>query len=943
MAQITSTTGLISGINTSSLISQLISLDAAPVSLLQTRITSDQTLGAMYSSLGSQLSTLQTTAQSLEKPQTFQDTSATSSDPSILTATTTEGASVGTYSLRVARTVSTQQLVTGGFTDSTNAKVGAGTITIGEGGGSQLATQTTLAELNGGSGVTRGQFRITDRSGASAVIDTSSAVSLDDVVADINSATNISVRASVVNNHLVLTDTSGQTSSNLIVQDLGTGTTAANLGIVANTATATVTGTNINYVGRSTLLAQLNDGRGVTLGSGGATGDLKITARNGAVYNVSLSGVTTVGGAIDAINAATGGHVTASVATGSSGLTLTDSSGGGGTLSVADNNGSKAVEGLGLTTAASGNTLTGKSVLAGIDSTLLSSLNGGSGLTLGSLTITDAAGASHTVDLSSASDVQGVIDAINAGTGGAVEASLKTSGTGIQLTDETGATGSLTVAAGATATALGLAGTSTTGSIQGSDLDKQWLTSNTLLSSLNGGQGIGDGTFTITTAAGTSATITVDSTITTVAQLLYQINSKGVTGLSASVNATGNGLLITDASGGAGQLTVADNSGTAAADLNISGTAATGATTINGAYQKTITVTANDTLSTVLTKINNADAGVTASVISDGSSTAPYRLSIVSNNSGVAGAVSFDAGTTGLSAQTLVAAQDAAVFVGGAGSNSSSGSSTTTAQPLLITSSSDTVTGVIPGVTLSLLGVSSGTVQLTIAADADSLVQSLDSFTSSFNTLTETISSQSTFNTSSNTGGLLLGDPVALDIQSSLTSMLSTKVSNNGDYPTIYNIGFSVGTDDQLTFDENTFRAAFAKDPSAVQALFNSTTTVSNASSGSPSNASSGSTTVQNGIAYAFDKVLTRLADPISGSVTSATNELTTEEQGFTDQITVLNGLLAQKQAVYQQQFNDMESALASLQSISKSLSGIGTVSTSAASSSTSSTSSSSG
>ena len=87
--------------------------------------------------LASQLQTLQTTTQSLEKPATFEDTTATSSDPTVLTATTAAGAAAGSYTLRVARTVSTQQLVTGGFADATDAKVGAGTITIGQGSGAK--------------------------------------------------------------------------------------------------------------------------------------------------------------------------------------------------------------------------------------------------------------------------------------------------------------------------------------------------------------------------------------------------------------------------------------------------------------------------------------------------------------------------------------------------------------------------------------------------------------------------------------------------------------------------------------------------------------------------------------------------------------------------------------------------------------------------------------
>jgi flagellar hook-associated protein 2 len=938
MAQITSSIGLISGINTGALTSELIAADAAPVSLLQTQVTSDQTLGTAYTALSSQLQTLQTTTQSLELPQTFQATTATSSNPSVLTATTTDGAAVGSYSLQVARTVTTQQLVSSGFTDATNAKVGAGTITIEEGSGSDLSTQTPLSDLNGGSGVARGQFRITDRSGASAVIDTSAAVSLDDVVADINSATNISVRASIQNNHLVLTDTSGQTASNLIVQDLGTGSSAASLGIVANTAGITVTGSDLNYLSSSTQLDQLNDGRGVTLGSGGATGDFTVHLKDGTSFNVNLAGVTTVGGAVAAINAASGGKATATIPTGSASLRLTDNTTtGSGTLSVTENNGSQAAADLGLTAASSGGVINGTTVLAGIDTTLLSSLNGGSGLTLGSVTITDRTGVAHTVNLSAATDVKGVINAINAGTGGAVTASLKSSGNGIQLTDDTSGSGSLTAAnADGTdsATALGLAGTSTTGTLSGSDLDKQWLTDNTLLSSLNGGQGIGDGTFTITTAAGATATVTVGSTVNTVGQLLYQINSKGLTGLTASINATGNGIELTDASGGAGQLTVADQTGTAASDLNIAGKAATSTTTINGAYVKTITVGANDTLTSVAAAINAADAGVTASVISDGSTVAPYRLSLTSQNSGTAGAVVFDAGATGLATQTLVAAQDAAVFVGGSGGNGSSGSSATSAQPLLVTSSTNTISSVIPGVSLNLLGASATPVQLTIGADPSSLVTSLTAFTTTFNALTSSISSQSTYNTSSQSAGLLLGDPVAQDIQNNLFSMLNASVPGNGDYTNLYSVGFSVGDNDQLAFDANTFQAAFAADPTAVEALFNATTTTTNASNGATA-------TTDTGLAYTMNQTLTKLADPISGSVTDAQTELTTEEQGFTDQITQLNALLAEKQTVYETEFANMESALATLQSISSSISGISgsTAATKAASSSSSSSS----
>jgi flagellar hook-associated protein 2 len=921
MGTITSSVGLISGINTGAIITALINADSGPVSLLQTRVTNNSTLDSAYQALGSQLSSLQTTVQSLEQASTFQAATATSSDPNSITATAANGAAIGSYSLQVAQLVTTQQLISTGFTDTTDTPVGAGTITIEEGGGN-LATQTPLSELNGGAGVGRGQFRITDKSGATAVIDTSNAVTLDDVVNDINTATNISVRATIKDNHLVLTDTSGGSASNLIVQDLGTGTSATNLGISGSTTSNTITGTNINYLSPSTLLAQLNDGRGVTLGTGG--GDLQLNLSNGSTVTVNLANAKTVGDVIDDINAAAGTKATANITNGSSGITITDNTGGGGAFSANDLNGSKAAEDLGLNTTASGGTLSGKAVIAGIDSTLLSSLKGGSGLSLGKIAFTDRAGDSQTIDFSGATSVQDVLDDINDATGVKLNASLNASGNGIQITDASGGTGNLTIAdadGGTSAEQLGINGTFTPAStsVQGSDLQKQWVTNSTLLSSLNGGQGIDNSKFTITNSKGQSATIDLSGgNVTTVGDLLYQINSQNNLGVTASINAAGNGILLTDTNGGAGKLSVQDVDGTAAQDLNIAGTA-TG-NTIDGAYEKTINVTANDTLSTVEQEINTLNFGVKATIINDGSSVSPYRLSLTARNSGVAGAVTVDTGTTNLGVSTLVSAQNAAVFVGSSNSQ----------QPLLVTSSTNQVTNVIPGVTLNLAGVSTGPVTLNVAQNTSNISLALTTFVNTFNSLTTAITGESTYNSSSNVAGIFLGDPVAQQITSTLYNALNTVVSGNS-LKVLSSLGITVGNGGQLSFDQDTFNQAIASNPTAVENLFNASSTTNN-SNGS-------TTTVNTGFAWVFDTALKGLIDPVDGSVTEAESTLSTQSQGFSDQITQLNALLAQKKSQLQTEFDNMETALAQLQSQQASISSISSISGSTTSSSTSKTS----
>ena len=115
MARIQAQVGLISGINYGAMISQLISLDQEPVTLLQDRVANSTEQEAAFSSLSTSLSAIQTIGNSLALPQTFAAATANSSDTNVLTATAGTAASVGSYQFQVERLVSTQQTVGQGF------------------------------------------------------------------------------------------------------------------------------------------------------------------------------------------------------------------------------------------------------------------------------------------------------------------------------------------------------------------------------------------------------------------------------------------------------------------------------------------------------------------------------------------------------------------------------------------------------------------------------------------------------------------------------------------------------------------------------------------------------------------------------------------------------------------------------------------------------------
>jgi flagellar hook-associated protein 3 FlgL len=193
-------------------------------------------------------------------------------------------------------------------------------------------------------------------------------------------------------------------------------------------------------------------------------------------------------------------------------------------------------------------TIAGSEVLANdlnpqlTSSTSISSLNAGAGITSGSFTITDRSGNSGTVSVNATGTIGDLISNINA-LGGNVTASINSSGTGLQLTDGSSVISQgLTVAeasGGNTALELGILGRRD-GTLAGSDLNPV-LSSSTLISDLNGGEGLTLDQIGIVNGSASGA-ITLSSA-STIGDVINQINNSSFN-VSASINSSGNSLLV---------------------------------------------------------------------------------------------------------------------------------------------------------------------------------------------------------------------------------------------------------------------------------------------------------------------------------------------------------------------------------------------------------------
>lgn len=123
-----SAAGVGSNLDVNGIVSQLMSIERQPLTLLNTKEAGFQAQLSAYGSLRSALSTFQTAVAALSDPAKFQASSATSSDLSILTAGAGQAAAAGTYTVNVTQLAQAQSLVALGQA-SAGASIGSGTTT----------------------------------------------------------------------------------------------------------------------------------------------------------------------------------------------------------------------------------------------------------------------------------------------------------------------------------------------------------------------------------------------------------------------------------------------------------------------------------------------------------------------------------------------------------------------------------------------------------------------------------------------------------------------------------------------------------------------------------------------------------------------------------------------------------------------------------------------
>jgi len=215
----------------------------------------------------------------------------------------------------------------------------------------------------------------------------------------------------------------------------------------------------------------------------------------------------------------------------------------------------------------------------------------------------------------------------------------------------------------------------------------------------------------------------------------------------------------------------------------------------------TITIDAtNDSLEGMRDAINASGLGVSASIIQDG---AEYRLSVSSADTGSTNTIRMTATSeTGSPPNNVNDSQGLSRFnfdpAGGAGSNMTEAQAGVDASfkvnGINLTSASNTVTGAIQDVTLTLK--SAGTTTLEVGVDKSTSKASIEAFVNAYNGLVKTINTQTKYTGEQETAGPLISDSMTFGINNRIHTIVGGASNNAGVLKTLTELGYATSTED---------------------------------------------------------------------------------------------------------------------------------------------------
>lgn len=219
-----------------------------------------------------------------------------------------------------------------------------------------------------------------------------------------------------------------------------------------------------------------------------------------------------------------------------------------------------------------------------------------------------------------------------------------------------------------------------------------------------------------------------------------------------------------------------------------------------GASSVSIAITeADNTLERIRDRINEADAGVSASIVNDATGS---RLALRSMETGQTNGFRItvdDADGNGSDALGLSRlAYDANASSNPMTRTQTAANADLSINNIPISSASNTLTDVLDGMTVRVSRVTTAPVELSVNRDTEAVKKSITEFATAYNSLMNLMREQTAYNESSKTAGALQGDRTAVGLMSKLRTMVGGSSGANETFTRLADVGLEPQRDGTL-------------------------------------------------------------------------------------------------------------------------------------------------
>lgn len=234
----------------------------------------------------------------------------------------------------------------------------------------------------------------------------------------------------------------------------------------------------------------------------------------------------------------------------------------------------------------------------------------------------------------------------------------------------------------------------------------------------------------------------------------------------------------------------------------------------------------NNSLTGIMEAINKGNFGVTASIVSDGSTgtnATPNRLILTSTATGEASTMKITvAGSGGEAADPdlvkLLAYDPAGIQ--NLSQKAAASDTKATVNGIDVTSSNTTISGAITGVTISAAKVGSST--LSVTKDTSTLNTAVNGFVKAYNELNSQFTQLGGYNADTQTGGPLLGDSTLRNLQSDIRRQMTSTITGlqGSSLTNLGQLGIAFQKDGNLSLDTAKLQKAIDNNYNDIAGLF---------------------------------------------------------------------------------------------------------------------------